>query len=185
MRRTRSKPSRIKSARTLPGCVLVVLMLAAVLAGCGTTGVTTSRVKTRVDPNKVTAAQLNSELARLKDAGTNPNAMTVLEVAAAELGKKYEWGGNGPDTWDCSALVRHAYACVGVDLPRVTYDQVNTGRPVALSELAPGDMVFFRGNSHVGLYVGDGIFLHAYPPSVRAERLARYQGAISAMRRVL
>jgi peptidoglycan DL-endopeptidase CwlO len=183
MKRTGSRLSILERIRPV-WYVILVLLIVSVLAGCGASVATRPAAK-KTDPNVVTAAQLTAELEKLKSSGANADALTALRIAIAELGKKYEWGGNGPDSWDCSALVRHAYASVGVDLPRVTYDQVNTGRAVNLPEIAPGDMVFFRGNSHVGLYVGDGIFVHAYPPSVRVERLARYQGQISAVRRVI
>jgi len=178
------RPSFIESIRPIASCVLAFLLLAVVLAGCGASA-TKPHVKKPVDKSVVTPAELSAELAKLKSSGANKDALIALQIAIAEMGKKYERGGNGPDTWDCSALVKHAYASVGVDLPRVTYDQVNTGRAVTLGEIAPGDMVFFRGNSHVGLYLGDGIFVHAYPPAVRVERLARYQGQISAVRRVI
>src|SRR5450830_519993 len=90
------------------------------------------------------------------------NAATVVVLLALQhLGKPYVWGATGPNSFDCSGLVCYVYAQIGVGLPRVTFDQVHCGRAVAPSGLAPGDLVFFRHNNHVGIYLGGGFFIHA------------------------
>ena len=66
----------------------------------------------------------------------------------------------------------------------MTYDQVKVGQPVALAELAPGDLIYFFKNGHVALYIGDGLILHAYPDSVKVELLSKYQKRMSAIRRI-
>ena len=76
------------------------------------------------------------------------------------------WGGASPATgFDDAGLVQYAYAQVGVALPRVADDQFRVGTAVARADLLPGDLVFFQDPSgyvdHVGLYAGDGQFLHA------------------------
>ena len=91
------------------------------------------------------------------------NAQTVLDFAYAQIGKPYIWGGTGPNGYDCSGLTQAAWAQVGVTLPRVTYDQINAGQRVSWENKQPGDLLFFYGPnpSHVGLYAGDGVMVHA------------------------
>jgi cell wall-associated NlpC family hydrolase len=78
------------------------------------------------------------------------------------LGVPYRWGGTSPSTgFDCSGFVQFVYRHYGIHLPRTTYSQFDTGRRVPRSALRPGDLVFFDGVGHVGLYVGGGRFIHA------------------------
>jgi cell wall-associated NlpC family hydrolase len=77
------------------------------------------------------------------------------------LGTPYVWGGASPGGFDCSGLVMYVYAQVGVSLPHSSYAQYGYGSPVARSDLQPGDLVFFDGLGHVGIYVGGGSFIHA------------------------
>ena len=101
----------------------------------------------------------------------DPNAVTtvappshyggVVGVAMAQLGKPYVWGTAGPDTFDCSGLVVYAYAAMGVSLPHSTYALWNDGVYASRDQLQPGDLVFFDGLGHVGLYIGGGQFIHA------------------------
>ncbi|MEU9091119.1 NlpC/P60 family protein [Streptomyces sp. NPDC048428] len=96
-----------------------------------------------------------------------PNARAAEAVAFAytALGKPYVWGATGPSSFDCSGLTQAAYRSAGVSLPRTTYTQINAGRRVSRSELAPGDLVFFySGVTHVGLYIGNGQMIHAPRP---------------------
>lgn len=102
--------------------------------------------------------------------GTNSVAKKVVELAKQQLGKKYVWGGNGPKTFDCSGLTKYVYGKVGVTLERVSYNQATQGIKVDKSKLQIGDLVFFSGInasssstkiSHVGIYIGNGEFLHA------------------------
>jgi cell wall-associated NlpC family hydrolase len=85
----------------------------------------------------------------------------VVAVALSQLGTSYVWGGAAPGGFDCSGLVMWAYAQVGVSLPHSSYAQYNYGVPVSEDELAPGDLVFFDGLGHVGIYIGGGQFVHA------------------------
>ncbi|MEU9315465.1 C40 family peptidase [Streptomyces sp. NPDC048295] len=96
-----------------------------------------------------------------------PNARAAEAVAFAygALGKPYVWGATGPSSFDCSGLTQAAWRSAGVSLPRTTYTQINAGRHIPRSELAPGDLVFFySGISHVGLYIGNGQMIHAPRP---------------------
>jgi cell wall-associated NlpC family hydrolase len=100
--------------------------------------------------------------------GAGPKALAALAEAEKYKGTPYKWGGSTPQTgFDCSGLVQWAYAQAGVQIPRVTHDQIEAanGSPVRRSELLPGDLVFFRDPSgyvyHVGISIGGDKFLHA------------------------
>ncbi len=85
----------------------------------------------------------------------------VVGVAMQFLGTPYVWGGAAPGGFDCSGLVMYAFAQVGVSLPHSSYAQWGYGVPVSKDQLQPGDIVFFDGLGHVGLYIGGGQFIHA------------------------
>ncbi|HUK96144.1 MAG TPA: NlpC/P60 family protein [Gaiellaceae bacterium] len=85
----------------------------------------------------------------------------VVAIAMSQLGTPYVWGGAAPGGFDCSGLVMWAYAQVGVSLPHSTYALYAMGVPVSRDELAPGDLVFFDGVGHVGIYIGGDEFIHA------------------------
>ncbi|MGH3390119.1 MAG: NlpC/P60 family protein [Actinomadura sp.] len=89
------------------------------------------------------------------------SARQALDYAYAQLGKPYGWGAEGPNSFDCSGLTMKAWQAGGVSLPRTTYSQYSATRRVSYPDLQPGDLVFFSGNSHMGMYVGDGKMIHA------------------------
>jgi peptidoglycan DL-endopeptidase CwlO len=92
-------------------------------------------------------------------------AATAVAFAYEQLGKDYGWGATGPGAYDCSGLTQAAWSAAGVALPRTTYSQAGTGTRVSLSQLAPGDLVFYySGISHVGIYVGGRQIIHASRP---------------------
>ncbi|MGW4050073.1 NlpC/P60 family protein [Streptomyces sp. NPDC004779] len=102
---------------------------------------------------------------RLPVAAATGRATAAISFARAQIGKPYIWGATGPSGYDCSGLTQAAWRAAGVSLPRTTYTQINAGRRVSRSELAPGDLVFFySGISHVGLYIGGGQMIHAPRP---------------------
>ena len=85
----------------------------------------------------------------------------AVGVAMAQLGKPYVWAAAGPDYFDCSGLVVYSFAAVGKSLPHSTYALYSMGAPVSRDQLEPGDLVFFDGLGHVGIYIGGGQFVHA------------------------
>lgn len=92
-------------------------------------------------------------------------AQKAIAAAYAELGKPYVWGAVGPDGFDCSGLMQHSWGEAGVMLPRTSQEQAEAGPSVPLSQIQPGDLViYFPGRTHVGMYVGDGLIIHAPRP---------------------
>ncbi len=104
-------------------------------------------------------------------------AERAARFALGEVGVPYRWGGESPETgFDCSGLVRWAYLRVGVDLPHNSYALYGQGRRVSESKLAPGDILFFEGLGHVGLYLGRGRMVHA-PETGRNVEVVRLAGS--------
>jgi peptidoglycan DL-endopeptidase CwlO len=130
-------------------------------------------------------------------AGSDPGASVPLpspstageaavNFALGQLGTPYVWGGGAPGGFDCSGLVSWAYAQAGRGgLPHFTGALWNSGTHISSQgELAPGDLVFFHGLGHVGLYIGGGNFVHA-PHSgdvVKISNLGSYGGYVGAVR---
>jgi peptidoglycan DL-endopeptidase CwlO len=85
----------------------------------------------------------------------------VVGIAMRYLGTPYVWGGASPRGFDCSGFVMYVFAQIGVSLPHSSYAQAGMGTPVSISQLEPGDLVFFSGASHVGIYIGGGQFIHS------------------------
>jgi len=86
----------------------------------------------------------------------------VVGIAMQYLGTPYRWGGSSPSTgFDCSGFVMYVFSRVGVSLPRVVSAQYTVGVPVSRSELQPGDIVFFNGLGHNGIYIGGNQFIHS------------------------
>lgn len=122
--------------------------------------------------------QINSEIKRLTamlpvtsvrvdgcpsiDGVVSSAARTAIRVACAQVGKWYEWGATGPNTFDCSGLTQYAYKAAGIYLTHFTGAQWNEGRPVSRADARPGDLVFFYSDlHHMGLYLGNGLMVHA------------------------
>ncbi|MCX5384956.1 C40 family peptidase [Streptomyces sp. NBC_00083] len=103
-----------------------------------------------------------------KSSNATGSAAAIVNFALAQVGKAYVSGATGSSAYDCSGLVQAAYRQVGVDLPRVSQDQSATGTEVSLSNLQPGDILYWGGKGsayHVAIYVGGGNFVGAQNPS--------------------
>jgi cell wall-associated NlpC family hydrolase len=107
------------------------------------------------DPVGVTASTPDATVAPPSQYGG------VVGIAMRYLGTPYAWGGSSPGGFDCSGFVMYVYGQMGVSLPHYTGAQWNVGVPVSRGDLQPGDLVFFDGLGHVGIYVGGGSFIHA------------------------
>ncbi|MEU6584730.1 NlpC/P60 family protein [Nocardia sp. NPDC046763] len=87
---------------------------------------------------------------------------SALAAGLTRVGDPYVWGATGPDQFDCSGLVQWAFHQVGKSVPRTSQQQSSYGTPVDEKDLQPGDVVFFYSDiSHVGIYAGNGLMLHA------------------------
>jgi cell wall-associated NlpC family hydrolase len=115
---------------------------------------------------------------------TNAQTVSFLRAAESRIGMPYVWGGNGPATFDCSGLVQWSMAQAGIVMPRVAADQARTGPLLKLSDLRPGDLLFYHTDptapsyiSHVAIYLGSGEMLQAPLPGKNVEVVAADFGA--------
>lgn len=138
-----------------PGLKLVcigALAWALLLQGCGSAPERTVPPLARgaVSASAVPGSSIGSEI-----------ALRAISL----LGAPYKWGGAGPKSFDCSGLVRYVHKQLGIETPRTAAEQYAAAKPVDLSHLEPGDLLFFRINgrrvSHVAIYAGEGRFVHA------------------------
>jgi cell wall-associated NlpC family hydrolase len=108
----------------------------------------------------------------------------AASLAAQYLGVPYVWGGASPAGFDCSGLVVYVYAQLGISLPHYTVSQWNATIPVSPSDMQPGDLVFFDGLGHVGIYIGNGQFIDAPHTGsvVRVDSIAGFGGFDGARR---
>ncbi len=122
--------------------------------------------------------------------------IAFLTAAESRLGLPYVWGGNGPNVFDCSGLVQWSLARAGVVMPRVAADQARTGPQVPLSQLQPGDLLFYHTDptapgyiSHVAIYLGGGEMVQAPEPGLDVEVVpadfgSEFAGAVQVFPRV-
>ncbi|MEU6554040.1 NlpC/P60 family protein [Streptomyces sp. NPDC046915] len=117
---------------------------------------------------------------------SSAKAAKAIAFARAQIGKPYVWGATGPGSYDCSGLTQAAWRAAGVSLPRTTYDQVNAGTTVSLANAQPGDLVFFYDDvSHVGVYIGNGMMIHAPKPGAYVREESIYYGGESIIHSVV
>lgn len=92
----------------------------------------------------------------------SPVATTVIQAALSRIGSPYSWGGSGPSAFDCSGLVMWSFQQAGVSLPHSSQALARGGQPVSRDQMRPGDLVtYYSDASHVGIYIGDGMMVHA------------------------
>ncbi|MEU1079141.1 NlpC/P60 family protein [Streptomyces sp. NPDC005908] len=120
------------------------------------------------------------------DSSYATKAEKALAFVRAQIGKPYVWGATGPGSYDCSGLTQAAWKAAGVSLPRTTYDQVNAGTTVPVSQAQPGDLVFFYDDvTHVGIYVGNGMMIHAPKPGTYVREESIYYDGDSAIHSIV
>ena len=150
----------------------------APVPGTTTDPVTTTDPLATTDPVTTT-----TETPSVPLPGGHPATATI---ALKYLGVKYVWGGESPKGFDCSGLVAYVYAQVGVNLPHYAAAQYGMGVAVPRDQLQPGDLVFFDGLDHVGIYLGSGQFVHAPHTGdvVKITTLSSYGGSYVGARRI-
>jgi cell wall-associated NlpC family hydrolase len=129
-----------------------------------------------------------AQAGKARAAVASKRAARVVRVALGQRGVPYRWAGTSPRTgFDCSGFTRWVYSHVGITLPHSSYAQYGMGRHVALRALRPGDLLFFYGLGHVGIYIGHGRFIDAPQTGdvVRVRPLVRALGALDGARRLL
>ena len=139
---------------------------------------------------KLSGGQWRAKLRKTRAAKRSRSRITVGERAArlarSYVGVPYAWGGASPHGFGCSGLVMYVYGKLGVSLPHHAASQYSYGRKVSRWGLKPGDLVFFSGLGHVGLFIGNGRFIDA-PQSgevVRVAMLASRASSFVGARRV-
>jgi len=124
---------------------------------------TEAAVKKYQSKNKLTADGIAGKKTRGAISAEVDRINTVIRTAKSFLGTDYVYGGSTPETgFDCSGLTQWSYAAAGISIPRVSYEQARAGVSIPRSEIRVGDLVAFNSPvSHVGIYVGDGKFIHS------------------------
>ncbi|EST21660.1 hypothetical protein N566_27165, partial [Streptomycetaceae bacterium MP113-05] len=108
------------------------------------------------------------------DAEASAQGRKAIAYATAQMGKDYEWGAEGPTTYDCSGLTMRAWEAAGVTVPRTSQEQWRQLPHVDVEDMRPGDLIVYKADaSHVGMYLGDGVMVHA----PRTGRQITVQGA--------
>jgi peptidoglycan DL-endopeptidase CwlO len=102
---------------------------------------------------------------------TSTQAGKAVQFAYAQLGKPYVWGATGPGSYDCSGLMYAAWGAAGITLPRDTYEEWANLPHIPLSDIQPGDLILYNGETHVAMYVGDGYIVDAPHTGAVVERI--------------
>ncbi|MGJ6961493.1 C40 family peptidase [Streptosporangium sp. G11] len=135
-----------------------------------------STKKTATQATTTAKAKAKGKTKMSKAALQKVRAGKAVSAAKKQIGDPYRWGASGPGAFDCSGLVRYAWRKAGVSLPRITHSQYRSIRKkVSWSKLLPGDLLFFSGKGHVGMYVGKGRMVHS-PSSGKTVRVVRLAG---------
>ena len=141
-------PSRRRTPRTL---AVAFFATAALAAG----GAPALAQPAHTAPAAAESAQSADRVHQALSSATIEKAVSAAE---AQKGKPYAWGGTGPDSFDCSGLVQHAYGEAGVGLPRIAQDQVNAGSRITYANAERGDLLYWTDGGgyayHVAIYLG-------------------------------
>ncbi len=185
-----NQAKRMTNRFTRLAATTLTVVLAAALTGCGSTGPVSAVPDLPPSTPKPQADQRTQD-----NTPYHPKRNDLTLFALSLLDTPYAWGGRGPATgFDCSGLVSHVYReAAGLPVKGSSADLGQKSRPIDRSRLQPGDLVFFNTlgarHSHVGIYVGDGRFVHASNPrtGVRMDQLTnryyaqRFEGAATLL----
>lgn len=119
---------------------------------------------TKIESNKVIKVPEKETERQKLSRGSSGVSSTLIEYSYKHLGKPYVWAASGPNAFDCSGFTSYVFGKFGYSLPHYTGEQVTMGKSVSRNSLKAGDLVFFDttgSNSHVGIYIGSGKFIHA------------------------
>lgn len=143
--------------------------------------------ETKEEPKEEPQQQESEQEQQTPSYPTNSSAVeTVVNAALAQVGKPYVWASSNPSVgFDCSGLTSYAFRQAGININRIAADQYSNGTPVSKDNLVRGDLVFFSyggGIGHVGLYIGNGQFVHAanYSTGVIVSNLNGYYSNVYA-----
>jgi cell wall-associated NlpC family hydrolase len=128
-----------------------------------------------VAPTAATPANATNRIAVKNEASAKKLRQHIVNIAKRKVGNRYILGSTGPSAFDCSGLVVYSYRkATGKTLPRTSYSQRSAVRYVKPANRKPGDLVFFNGNGHVAIYMGNNKIVHASNPrrGVRIDRLS-------------
>jgi cell wall-associated NlpC family hydrolase len=115
--------------------------------------------------HKAQSAWLDSGILDEIDGRASEAGKIAVAYATTQMGKPYEWGAEGPDSYDCSGLTSQAWASAGKPIPRTSQEQWKQLRHVDIKDMRPGDLIiYFDDASHVAMYLGDGAIVHAPRP---------------------
>ncbi len=150
MIRTATAPMRFEIQKPAIRSAVLIMLIAA-LAGCSSAP--------QISPQASARSSVSVEKS------TDTLGGLIADRALDMIGIPYRYGGQSPDSgFDCSGLAYFAYHEAGVDIPRVSQDQFKLARKISYTDIRDGDLIFFQDQSklsHVGIYVGDGMFVHA------------------------
>ncbi|MFI7410443.1 C40 family peptidase [Streptomyces sp. NPDC049627] len=114
---------------------------------------------------KAQTAWLDSGILKDIKGKASEEGRKAVEYATKQLGKPYEWGAEGPKSYDCSGLTSQAWASAGQGIPRTSQEQWKQLKRIAIEDMRPGDLIIYNGDaSHVAMYIGDGAIIHAPRP---------------------
>lgn len=131
------------------------------------------------------STEVSRSLPRVHDIPASGRASVAVATALAQVGDPYVYGAAGPDAFDCSGLTMYSWHAAGVSLSHSSSVQAGQGVAVSLSDLMPGDLIFYYSPiSHVGMYIGHGQIVHAPHPGLNVEVVSMYEMPIAEARRV-
>ncbi|WP_308013650.1 C40 family peptidase [Streptomyces beigongshangae] len=139
-----------------------------------------------IDASTPIAAGVAQDMRGRPGPGHGGQGARAVEFARGQIGKPCVWGAMGPGSYDCSSLTQAAWRTAGVALPRSVHDQATAGTTVPVSDIRPGDLIFFNGPvGHVGICTGDGMMVHAPSPGAAIREESVHRAGESAIHSVV